>query len=363
MTTYTQDTESLAWHFRSLSNNFNLIRLLAALAVIYGHSYAVTTHGGADLYLQFVGNKFIGGVAVDVFFLISGFLVTASIQRSRSVLHYAAARVLRIYPALVLCVSLTVLVGWLFTTAEVYWSRETAEFAFYNATAIDTRYFLPGIFKANKDAAINGSLWSITVEVRLYVAVLLIYVLGLLRSRTRFNSAFFSLLVLGYFRPDWIPVFSSHGNHLSVSMYFLIGAFFWVNADLIPLKAPLALAGLITAAAFLHQPQFVYFYTLALSYVVFCVAFAPGMTWFNRLGDYSYGVYLYGWPVQQLLVSMNPDQDATTNTLATCTLALMLAMLSWHGLEKPALRWKRHPVLDTCLDALPWRKTPVEVPD
>ncbi|MBC7601359.1 MAG: acyltransferase, partial [Ramlibacter sp.] len=95
--------------FDGRSNNFNLIRLLAALVVIYAHAPAITGLGAPEPFAQFTG-KYSGALAIDVFFLLSGFLVTASALSERGLRHFIASRVLRIYPALVVCTALMVLV-------------------------------------------------------------------------------------------------------------------------------------------------------------------------------------------------------------------------------------------------------------
>jgi peptidoglycan/LPS O-acetylase OafA/YrhL len=185
-------------------NNFNIIRLVAALSVIYGHADAVTGRGPADIFLQYVGFKFIGGVAVDVFFVVSGFLVAASALSGNGILYYLKSRLLRIYPALFVCVGLTVLLlGPALTVSADYWrAPETWRFLWVNASAYGTEYFLPGVFQGMHDKAVNGSLWSLAVEVKMYWIVLALYVLGILKSRSLFNGLFFCSLVVGYFAPD-----------------------------------------------------------------------------------------------------------------------------------------------------------------
>ena len=95
-------TENLGNLFEKNENNFNFLRLFAALMVIYGHTSAVTGNGPQDIFLQYIGFKFIGGIAVDVFFLISGFLITASAIHSKSLKYYIVSRIFRIYPALII---------------------------------------------------------------------------------------------------------------------------------------------------------------------------------------------------------------------------------------------------------------------
>jgi len=156
-----QSVRTIGEAFEEKRNNFHLIRLLAALAVIYGHAYAVTASPGGDLFLQWVGFKFIGGVAVDIFFVISGFLITGSLERS-SAWRYIWARCLRIFPALFVAVTLSVVVlGPLFTNDPGYWSNpQTWKYWWSNALMWRTEYFLPGVFQSNPDAAVNGSLWA-----------------------------------------------------------------------------------------------------------------------------------------------------------------------------------------------------------
>jgi len=336
--------QSLGQLFARGGNNFNLIRLLAALAVIYGHASAVSGHGPPDLFLQLVGYKFIGGVAVDVFFVISGFLIAGSANGRNGLLYYSASRVLRIYPALICCVALTVLVlGPLLTVSTDYFSQKaTWEYLWRNMTAWETRYFLPGVFESNHDKAVNGSLWSLVVEVRLYVIVLAFAVSGLFDNRWIFNLVFAVCLLLGYLEPSvWSTMFA-YENHREVALMFLIGAFYWVNRDLIPINGLLLLVVLAFAAALRGTSAFGMAYAIALPYLVLWFAFVPGFAWFENVGDYSYGVYLYGWPSQQLVAMWYPRLENWESVLLSSALALACAGVSWHYVESRALALKKH---------------------
>ncbi|MEF9978673.1 MAG: acyltransferase, partial [Thermomonas sp.] len=160
---------TLADAWSSGRNNFNLIRLFAAWLVIYGHAWAITGSAGGDIVTWLTQFKFAGGVAVDVFFFISGFLIAASLERN-DVRSYLASRALRILPALVACVALSVFVlGPLLTTATEYWrDPRTWDYLWANATLWSTRYGLPGVFASLPRDAVNGSLWTLPIEARLY---------------------------------------------------------------------------------------------------------------------------------------------------------------------------------------------------
>jgi len=340
------EARCLGDYFRRRENNFNLIRLVASLLVIYGHSYTVVSMGGADLFTRLIGWGFSGGLAVDMFFAISGFLVTASALKG-DWRFYIASRVLRIYPGLLLCVTLTVLVvGPLLTTAPDYWkSAQVWRYWIHNGAALSTEYFLPGVFADHRDKALNGVLWSVIVEVRLYVLVLILYFLGVLQRRALFNFLVVSALTVGYLAPSIIPGHPG-ATDMHVSSLFLLGMFCWINREGIVLNEFILLGLLALAGITLQSNKFVIAYSLLVLYAVFMMSFAPGFGWFRKLGDYSYGVYLYGWPVQQCILQLDPKMEAWKNALYSCLVALGIGAISWHFFEKPILSLKKR---------LPWR--------
>lgn len=328
--------------FDARNNSMNIMRLLAALAVIYGHASAVTGRGPGDIFLQFVGYKFIGGVAVDVFFVLSGFLITASAMSGKGVRYFLASRLLRIYPALIVCISGSVfLLGPLMTASDAYWqSAGTWQYLIGNATAYRTEYFLPGVFTELHDRAINGSLWSLHVEVILYAMVSIGFVVGIFSSRGVFNTLFFSVIILGYFAPDIFSKLFGPENHRHVAMMFMIGSFAWVNRDFIPMEPAILFVLLVFAASVHGTSKFGFAYVLLLPYLVFYIAASRWGLWFNRWGDYSYGTYLYGWPCQQLVLIAFPGISNAGNVVLAAVLAVSLAFLSWHLVEKPSLQLK-----------------------
>jgi peptidoglycan/LPS O-acetylase OafA/YrhL len=327
--------------FETRGNNFNLIRLLAAASVIYGHAGVVVGSLEPDFFLRSVGYKFIGGVAVDVFFVLSGFLIAASAESGQGLRYFCASRLLRIYPALLVCLTLSIVtLGALYAGGFEFWSASTWRYFWVNASTVNTEYFLPGIFTDRPDNAINGSLWSIPVEVRMYVLVALLSILGVLARRALFNLVFFSCALLLYFHPEKFSPLLLHPSHLHVVGMFGIGVFYWVNRRGIPLS-PWVLFMLLLIAGALHgTPKFGFAYVMVLPYLVWSLAFFPGFLWFNKMGDYSYGVYLYGWPVQQVVAASFPSMNALQNTFFAIAASLVLAVLSWHLVERPSLRMK-----------------------
>lgn len=332
-------------------NNFNLIRIVAALAVIYGHTAVITGQGPQDFFLQYIGYKFIGGVAVDVFFVVSGFLITGSALGRRGLIYYCFSRFLRIYPALIACVLITVFIlGPALTESSQYWSNpQTLEYFLINATATGVIYTLPGVFENANDAAVNGSLWSIAVELKMYILILIFALLRIIRSRTVFNFVFFIGLVIGFLKPDTYSMFFEYANHRHVAMMFMIGAFAFLNKEDILINGPILLLLFGFAAITYGESSFGVAYALLLPYLTFYLAFAPGFQWFNRFGDYSYGVYLFGWPLQQCVYLAFPEIPNLFHTVLACMFALALSYGSWHLIEKRALSYKV-PVSDKVKD-------------
>ena len=349
--------------FRSLAdgaaqrdNNFNLIRLFAAWLVIYGHSYAVTASGGQDLVLQLVQIRFAGAVAVDMFFLISGFLIAASFERHR-LRDYLAARALRIFPALVVCLCLSVFVlGALLTTSPDYWqSSQTWKYLLRNVTLDKVQYFLPGVFEGLPSKAINGSIWSLMVEFRLYLLLAALGMLRLLRG-WRYNTLFAIGLVAGFTMIDTGALPPWKVTNLWCAAFFATGVFAWVNRARIRLAWPLLVALIGLAAAMRGTTYYHVAYFVAMSYATFFLAYVPKLPRI-RHHDISYGLYLYGWPAQQLVLHFVPGSGPLFNTFWATLLAGTLAALSWRFVERPALQWKRR------LDRRPPTALPETVPE
>lgn len=333
-------TPTLAQAWESGRNHFHAIRLFAAWLVIWSHSYPITGRGIDEPILRLTMTKSAGALAVDVFFLVSGFLVAASVQR-HPWRHFLLARALRIYPALLVCILLTVFVlGPVLTTAPGYWSdARTWEYLRGNATLWRAEFWLPGVFEGLPRDAVNGSLWTLPIEVRLYLALLVAAVLGMLH-RWRYLAAW-ALAIGGAamyaLRAAPLP---EHIAYLSwACAFFITGTLLWVWRDRVHLSWR-ALAVLVALAAALRgSTAFAAAYFAAVAYGTFCIAFRARLPVIRRT-DLSYGMYLYGWPMQQLALLAGAT-TALTNTLVATALALGCAALSWFLIERPALAWVR----------------------
>jgi peptidoglycan/LPS O-acetylase OafA/YrhL len=330
---------SIGEGWRSGRNNFNVIRLLAAWLVIYSHAWAITGTAGGDLLVHLTRTKSAGALAVDVFFAISGFLVAASFERNRW-RDFLLARALRIYPALIVCIALTVFVlGPLSSTAPDYWrNADTWRYLWANASLWRAEFWLPGVFGAHPNTAVNGSLWTLPIEGRLYLALLFAGALGMLRP-WRYATAWAFAITGACVFALWRGPLPEHLTYLVwVTSFFITGTLLWVWRDRIPLRWPVLAVLLIAAAATRGTLAFHAAYFALVAYGTFYLGFVPRLPRIER-NDLSYGVYLYGWPMQQLAF-LAGAATPMSNTAVASALAFACAAASWFAIERPALRLK-----------------------
>lgn len=323
-------------------DNFLLLRALAALAVILGHCYALKAGAFAQDPIARLGlgpGVYLGALAVDAFFFISGFLVTGSWFRQGTTGRFVLARAVRVLPAywVLLLLTVCVLGPWASQwRAPAYLaSPQTWDYLLGNLLYAH-RWHLPGVFEELPYAGVvNGSLWSLRVEMLAYLALAMAGIAGLLRHASVYLlSTLLALLALH----QWAPVLGS-GDYLWPLTMFGLGSMAWVFRDRLPLGTPLLLALVLACVFAVGSAWFRGLLALALGYGCLWLAYVPRLLWpYNRVGDYSYGLYLYGFPVQQSLVWIFQLTSIWTQFLAAAAITLVLAAASWHGIEQPCLR-------------------------
>ena len=338
----TQRVVRLSEVSRGRDNNLNLIRLIAALAVLVSHAWPLALGLGTEQPLERLTGFQLGTQAVYVFFAISGFLITRSYERHGTLRQWATARMLRIFPGLVV-----VLVLMAFGLGPLLTDLSLRDYLTDPAT---WRYVPAGLTLAFRQSDLpgltltNGPLWTLEYEVLCYLAVLAMGLAGAFRSQVHlalvvglFVAANLAMAII----PDRLPM--TVRNLLSLGLPFACGVAFYMARRWLPLT-PWLLLPLLVLIPFvrdtvLHQPL----YVLTLAYATFLLAFLPDgpIRRYNRVGDFSYGIYIYAWPVQQMMVELAGPMDPLTNIALSVPVTLALAWLSWHLVEKPALGWVR----------------------
>lgn len=342
---------------RGRDNNFKLLRLVAASLVILGHSFSVVLGPSVVMPPAPWLPMSFGGLAVNIFFVLSGFLIAKSFDERGSVKAFVVARVLRIYPAAIVAILFTVfVVGWSFTTlpaGQFPTHPEVQSFLTRDLPLIFSpiRATLPGVFATNPTPhGVNDPLWTLPYEMWMYGTVLGIGLMGLLKRRLLFNLGAAAALA-GYWFLVWFEPRALDGPAIGplwrLAFFFLAGTAAYVNRDVVRLNLAAAAVAAVLVVLVHGQPWFIRVFDVALVYVVLVLAFVPGgkVREFNRVGDYSYGLYVFGFPIQQSLIALWPSLGWGSLFALSMIVGLAVAALSWRFIEAPALRLKDRGVL------------------
>ena len=338
-------------------NNFDFLRFLLATFVLFYHCYPILYGLGAPSHgpMEFVAG-ICGGIAVPFFFVISGFLVTRSWVTDPHIRDYLQKRVLRIYPGfLIASLFCALVVGPLGAdNASAYWHQfQPVKFARWALLLVGP--FIPTVFlHLPMSTGVNGSFWTLRYEGYCYLLVILMGLAGLYRRPPLVAASFTVLYLLRMVQVlTGHVIFPYRELHLlgnvqlwsSLILYFLAGMLFYLYRNRVPYSrvALLVCLGVLVLCGFINRLEVAL--PLCGSYVLLYLAFARRLHLqrFARHGDFSYGLYLYAFPVQQLLVLYLGR--CLTIPILFCTayaVSLCLAAISWHLVEKPCLRRKHH---------------------
>ena len=328
-------------------NNFGLLRLVMALAVVVSHAFSVTD-GRVEQEPWFQTTGFtLGEHAVNGFFAISGFLVTMSFVR-RGWRDYVVARFLRIAPGLIAATLVVALVlGGLMTTLDrsAYFSDPRLwRFITGTLTTFKSAAALPGVFESNPLPFPLGTVWTLKYETLCYIGVLAAGLAGLL-ARPRLALAAMLALTLAVVLREVMAPHGSKGTEtaLRLPLIFLAGGVVYLYREKVPLSLPLLAVALLALVPLSFTPLYKAALYLVTAWGVLVLALAPALTRrsVEPAADLSYGVYLYGWPVQQALHALYPSLGAVALLWPSLAVTVVVAALSWYLIEKPALGLKR----------------------
>ena len=332
----------------NLSNRFDVLRLFAAWLVLYNHSFILTASSETEWISKFLKFDTASGLAVAMFFTISGYLVFNSLENSRSAKDFLIKRALRIYPALIGVVLFTIfIVGPLST--ELSLSNY-----FKTISGINIKYELPGVFENFPEKSVNGSLWSIALELRCYLILFLLSLIPL-SMRIKILLAVTILSASLFYRPlesasDLSSKFLGIAYEFNkFGLMFFIGALFASYKKFVTHKI-LNYLGLICLVVFLilltedisRISMIIYNFIVPVIFLWIGLQFTFLPKIPDQIGDISYGIYLYSFPIQQLLVYYHIGQSNVTIHIITSTfLTLLLAYISWKYIEFPSLNLKK----------------------
>ncbi len=323
------------------SSGFDYLRLGLSLAVILWHSYvlsygSIAAHQLSPFFLVPVRTILIS------FFVLSGFLVAGSLWRCQTLFSFLGLRVIRIVPALFLEVTISaLLLGPVVTTlplAEYFSSREFHTYFLNIVGAI--HYTLPGVFLSNPfPQTVNGQLWTIPWELECYISLAILSAVGIVKHRFGFAAALLAIQLYFIYQGMQLP--DSAADFVPgkiLVMGFLYGVGFNVYRAVIPYSRGLLVAALVAAIFLLQLQKGALFAALPLAYITIYLGLCnPTKGKFIKSGDYSYGLYLYGFPMQQLVAQLSGNnQNWLKNYLCATAISFVIAYFSWNYVELPS---------------------------
>ncbi len=334
------------------ANNFDFIKILFAWLVIVSHSYVLLGNQGCDWLCEathhYINFSYFG---VKGFITISGYLIFKSLNRSPNLIDYLWKRVLRIYPALIIVLVLSVGLAYLIyqpTNNYFKFNKEAFDYILNNLSLYHNQWRIHGVFDTLPNTAINGSLWTMGFEFFFYLMLLMIYPF---RKYPLVIQIILCLTIIILFIGNiyFIDELRVVPFRLRVDFIFELGLFFMIGAflgaidwkDILYKKQMAIIATIITVAILYFQPNPIW---LCFTWPYLVIFIGQGSSKFSNwihanLEDPSYGIYLYAFPVQQSIIYF--FHPSVTVLLWTSTLiAFGLGILSWKLIEKKTLQFK-----------------------
>jgi peptidoglycan/LPS O-acetylase OafA/YrhL len=353
MNTYLSDI------FNPRKNSFGFLRFCLATLVIFSHSYTLGGFGTEGIFGS--TQESYGGFAVYNFFILSGFLITRSYINSSSIWCFLWSRFLRIFPAFWTCSIVTILIF----APIIFWMENGSLYGYFNIESNNPLdYFRAnfllqmrqyGIANLLKNIpyplAFNGSLWTLIYEFKCYLLVGFIGWLGILNKQRIIVICLFTFLWLAYLIDIGIPGFASRVFPyfsdvyvLRMTMYFLAGATYFLFMENIIVSKKIFLVAIVLTIISLKSNFYLLIAPLTLPYILFLLAFKLPFSSFDNYGDFSYGLYIYAFPIQQMLSFFQLNTRGFTLYFTLSVLVSIIpSVLSYYLIEKPCLKFKNIP--------------------
>ena len=344
------------------NNNFDILHLLCALLIIVSHSYALLGMRDSEPLLRLTHMLIASDIGLCGFFTISGYFILNSLITSKNIFSYLGKRCLRIFPALAVCLVVIVAACSFFYSGEVsYWGqKETYSFIWRNLALYPIQWNIQGVFENNFMATVNGSLWTLAPQFTLYILIIALFFVR--KHRPVIVGITLAALILCLTKNIFFANKFAHTDicYLGVNsfsrfaQFFAIGMLLQVRQYFRSNKARWTIIAVcsILAIVFLIIHTYIHTSISITPLVMLCVSvmfiMVGEMYWqpvsdaLNRIGDLSYGTYIYAFPIQQMIIASIPDITPRTLMILTIAIVLQVAFASWKLIEVPSLSLKKY---------------------
>jgi len=327
------------------SENLHLMRFIASIMVIISHSFIIST--GVECNEWFVvlsnGQLTMGGFAVAVFFLCGGYLIAMSAEKNQTAGKFFKARALRLFPPLVFSTFFTILIcGLVSEWGQIMYYTSPTTWEYMKNSIFWRVYYLPGVFTGNPyGPTVNGSLWTLPVEFICYILCFIAMKLKLTKKKTYPFTAPFVIAgaVLVWILGLTIPMAR---ELIRPVLLFYIGMGYWIYRENIFFNVRNVVIAIAVFFLLMIVGQGTFAMLLAFPYIMMYIWFGMKQcsSKLGKLGDYSYGIYLWGFPVQQLVVHFYPEffMEPVLNAILSIPVAIAFGMITYWVAEKWFIR-------------------------
>ena len=331
-------------------NNFDLIRLLAAAFVIFSHAFGIC--GLKDPVLEFTGTLPGGQLAVYVFFVISGYLIAGSWFKRPKLIPYFEKRILRIYPALIVVLLISIFIfGPILTTLSLkeYFSASETYSYFINLSLWKMQYSLPGVTMHGEDLFFNTPIWTLFFEFIMYLSIAFLGMTGILKNKREGRWILWLLFIVFLFLDFYgIPkelfiMKISAFNFVRFFIYFYSGVLYYLYLKDRKMSGYIAFVSILAAIFYRDTVFFSFFSLVSITTSVFWFAFLDyhPLKFIVSRGDFSYGLYIYGCIIQNFIQYYT---GCSIPLMIKIPLSLALtfpfAIFSWRLIESKFLKLK-----------------------
>ncbi len=330
-------------------NFFTPLRFIFAFMVLIGHGILIAARDlGAEPNIFY--HYTMSYLAVNLFFIASGFLVTKSMLYRGDMPEFSSARILRIFPALAAHVLLVMFVMgpfvtklplWEFFTHPQFWTQPFQVLSFF-----DTKMELPEALIGNNETLASATLWTLRYEVLAYIGTAIAFSLGFMRKKWMLLAQFIVCAIawivgqsFGLF--EHVP--ATIQNLARFGVCYGLGATIFAYRERIKFHI-LGVVGVTIAAALTNGTALFEVTTaIMLAYFVFWAAYIkiPKLNGLQKVSDISYGVYIYHWAIMQWINYINPEIGALALLAIGAPLTILISIASWRLIEKPMLANKK----------------------
>jgi peptidoglycan/LPS O-acetylase OafA/YrhL len=327
------------------SNNIDIFRVIAACMVIYGHAYALAPElGQSDFIGRHLGFDYSGSLAVKIFFFLSGLVLTNSLLLKRDPTSFIVSRFFRIWPAFTfVIIASAFLIGPIMTTYTIneYFNNILTYDYILKNLFMHINFELPGVFTNNTYGnAINGSIWTLPYEIAAYIVLLSLFMIGIFTNK-KIATFIFILILLDPLLGNkialtWLPQVS---EITLLAPCFAFGSILAIYKNEIEINITVLIGVWLLYYSFNASTYSFYFFYLAL---FISILFISSLSWVIKMrpkADISYGIYLWGWPVQQIISILYKEQGVVFNQSSSILISILLGFISWYLIEKRSMAY------------------------